>query len=72
MNDRELAKNVARRLAIIRHAQEVSHSIAMTCRYYGISRECYYKWFNRFQQFGQDGLRDELSSLRALETGDQD
>ena len=38
MTERELAKNAARRLAIIRHAEEVTGNVAMTCRYYGISR----------------------------------
>jgi len=36
VTERELAKNAARRLAIIRHAEEVTGSVAKTCRYYGI------------------------------------
>ena len=39
MTDKELDKNAARRLAIIRHAQEVTGNVALTCRYYGISRQ---------------------------------
>ena len=42
MVEKELTKRAARWLAIIRHAEEVSGSVAMTCRYYGISRACYY------------------------------
>ncbi len=38
MTNKELDKNAASRLAIIHHAQEVSGNVAMTCRYYGISR----------------------------------
>ncbi|WP_327328053.1 hypothetical protein OG735_40160 [Streptomyces sp. NBC_01210] len=28
-------------LAVLRHVKEVSGSVAATCRYYGISRQCY-------------------------------
>jgi transposase len=45
-------------LAIIRHAQEVSGSIAKTCRYYGISRQCFYRWLHRYQEHGLEGLMD--------------
>jgi transposase InsO family protein len=58
LTEREVSRNAARRLAIIRHAQEVSRNIALTCRYYGISRACYYRWFRRFEEFGLDGLRE--------------
>jgi transposase len=30
----------------------------LTCRYYGISRQCFYKWRQRYEQHGLDGLRD--------------
>ena len=45
MTERELARGAARRLAIIRHAQEVTGNVSLTCRYYGITRQCYYVWF---------------------------
>lgn len=38
MTKQELDKNAARRLAIIRHAQEVTWNVALTCQYHGISR----------------------------------
>jgi hypothetical protein len=41
VTERELTRNAARRLAIIRHAQEISGNVALTCRYYGITRQCY-------------------------------
>jgi hypothetical protein len=42
MSDPQLPREVRRRLAIIRHAQEVTGNVALTCRYYGISRQwCY-------------------------------
>ena len=61
MTERELARGAARRLAIIRHVQEVTGNVALTCRYYGISRQCYYVWFRRYEEFGVERLRDRSS-----------
>jgi transposase-like protein len=58
VTEKELDKNAARRLAIIRHAQEVSGNVALTCRYYGISRQVFYTWLRRYQADGVAGLRD--------------
>ena len=58
MTERELTRNAARRLAILRHAQEVTGNVAQTCRYYGVSRAIYYRWLRRYEQLGVDGLRD--------------
>ena len=58
MTDKELDKNAARRLAIIRHAEEVTGNVALTCRYYGISRTVFYRWLRRYQADGLAGLRD--------------
>jgi transposase InsO family protein len=52
-----LDREARRRLAIIRHVEEVSGNVAMTCRYYGISRQAYYVWYRRYQADGIDGLR---------------
>ena len=49
MNERKLDKNAARRPAIIRHAREVTGNVAMTCRYYGISRQVFYVWYRRYE-----------------------
>jgi transposase-like protein len=57
-DERELARAAAHRLAIIRHAQEVTGNVALTCRYYGISRHTYYNWFRRYEEQGIEGLRD--------------
>jgi transposase InsO family protein len=58
MTERELARGAARRLAIIRHAQEVTGNVSATCRYYGITRQTFYIWLRRYEQYGPDGLRD--------------
>jgi hypothetical protein len=44
VTERELARAAPRRLAIIRHAHEVSGNVALTCRDFGISRTLYYTW----------------------------
>ena len=58
-DDREGARQDRRTpLAIIRHAEEVTGSVARTCRAYGISRSTYYKWLRRYEELGIEGLRD--------------
>jgi len=49
---------VRRKLAVLRHVDEVTGNVAMTCRYFGISRQLYYTWLRRYQDEGLDGLRD--------------
>ena len=44
MSEPQLPQQVRRRLAIIQHAEQVTGNVAMTCRYYGISRQVYYRW----------------------------
>jgi transposase-like protein len=61
MTDRELERRANRRLAVLRHVEEVSGNVAATCRYYGISRQCYYGWLRRYEANGLDGLKDRSS-----------
>lgn len=58
MTERERTRKAAWRLAIIRHAQEVTGNVAFTCRHYGIPRPSYYKWLRRYEELGEEGLRD--------------
>jgi transposase InsO family protein len=60
-SERELERRAARRLAVLRHAEEVSGSVAATCRYYGISRNTFYKWQRRYEAEGLEGLKDRSS-----------
>ncbi|MEU1106617.1 IS481 family transposase [Streptomyces tibetensis] len=62
MTERELARRARHRLAVLRHAEEVSGNIAVTCRYYGISRQCFYTWRRRYEAEGLDGLKDRSSA----------
>jgi hypothetical protein len=61
MTEIEQQRKVRHRLAVLRHAQEVTGSVSKTCRYYGISRPTFYKWLHRYEAHGEDGLRDGSS-----------
>jgi transposase len=61
MSERELERRAQRRLAVPLHVEEVGGNVAATCRYYGISRQCYYGWLRRYQADGLDGLKDRSS-----------
>lgn len=52
---------VHRRVGWFRHVDEVTHNVAKTCRYFGISRQTYYRWFRRYGNLGEAGLRDGSS-----------
>ena len=58
MTERELSRGAARRLAILRHAEEVTGDVSLTCRYFGITRQTYYIWLRRYEQLGPEGLRE--------------
>jgi transposase-like protein len=58
VSERELERQAKHRLEIIHHAREVTGNVALTYRYYGISRQTYYSWVRRYEEFGLDGLRD--------------
>jgi transposase InsO family protein len=61
MTERELDRRAAHRLAVIRHAREVTGNVSKTCRYYGITRQAYYKWLRRYEAGGVAALRDGSS-----------
>ena len=57
MSDPLLDREVRRRLAVLRHVEEETGNVAMTCRYFGISRQLYYRWLRRYEVEGLEGLR---------------
>ncbi len=59
MSEKEIVRLQQWRLGIIRHALEVTKNVAKTCRYYGISRAAFYRWYERYQKEGKTGLRDK-------------
>ena len=52
MSTPPLDRDGKRRLAMIRHVEEVTGNVAMTCRYFGISRQSYYRMYRRYQAQG--------------------
>ncbi|MFF7359473.1 helix-turn-helix domain-containing protein [Streptomyces sp. NPDC008125] len=52
-------REAKRRLAVIRHVEEVTGNVAMSCRHFGISRQAYYIWYRRCQAEGVEGLRTQ-------------
>jgi hypothetical protein len=61
VTERGLTRNAARRLASIRHAQEIRGNVALTCRYYCVTGQCYYVWLLGYEELGVAGLRDRSS-----------
>jgi transposase InsO family protein len=61
MTEIEQQRKIRHRLAVLRHYQELTGNVAKTCRYYGISRPTFYKWLHRYQEHGEQGLRDGSS-----------
>lgn len=58
MQEQDLLRNQRKRLAMLRHYEEVTGNVAKTCRYYGICRMTFYKWQHRYQELGLEGLKD--------------
>jgi transposase InsO family protein len=59
---KDLLRRANRRLSVLRHAEEVSGNVAATCRYYGISRNVFYRWKRRHEDEGIEGLKDRSSA----------
>ena len=49
--------DIRRKMKVLQHARECGN-VARTCRYFGISRQCYYNWLHAFERRGEDGLVD--------------
>lgn len=59
MSEKEIIRLQKWRLGVLRHVGKLTHSVAKTCRYYGIGRTAYYEWLKRYQEEGEEGLRDK-------------
>jgi transposase-like protein len=72
MVNHDRIRNQKWRLGFLRHFEEVTHNVSKTCRYFGISRNAFYKWQRRYVELGEAGLLDcsrcQLHSLRATNT----
>jgi len=58
MKKTERQRLVNWRMKVIRHAAETTHNVSKTCRYFGISRPTFYKWFSRYEAHGEASLCD--------------
>ena len=58
MNSQAIERQIHHRLAILRHAEEVSKNVAATCRHLGITRQTFYKWERRLKLEGEAGLQE--------------
>src|SRR6266540_2614359 len=61
VNERDQQRKIRHRLAVLRHAEEVTGNVSATGRSHGISRPTFYKWLHRFEELGEEGLRDGSS-----------
>ena len=61
MNEQDQLRKIRHRIAVLRHAAEVTGNVAETCRYYGISRPTFYRWLHQWEELGEAGLRDTSS-----------
>ena len=58
MTKAEQARLLGWRLKVLRRASEYSRNVARTCRHFGLSRQAFYKWKKRYEEFGEAGLCD--------------
>ena len=61
MTEIEQQRKIRHRLAVLRHAQEVTGSVSKTCRYYGISRPTFSEGGRR-QRLERGGRRTGAAS----------
>jgi len=59
--ERGVVRRAKHKLAALRQVDEVSGSVAATCRYDGITRTCFNKWRRRYDEEGFEGLKDRSS-----------
>lgn len=50
-------RDIRRKLKVLEYARDCGN-IAKACRYFGISRQCYYNWLHAFEREGEAGLVD--------------
>lgn len=53
-----LDRRARTRLRWIEHYEQVTRKVAPTCRYFGITRTTFYRWYHRYMSLGAEGLKD--------------
>lgn len=66
--DRKALSDIARKKRVFAYAEQVGN-IAKSCRYFGISRETFYKWKKQYALMGDEGL---CTGLRRWRYGDDE
>ena len=58
-------RNIKRKLPVLVHAKETGN-VSKTCRYYGISRQIFYKWKRVYSRFDKQALINSEPFLENL------
>ena len=48
-------RDISRKIRVLQYAQQIEN-ISKPCRYFGISRQCFYDWEKAYQLYGEKGL----------------
>jgi len=59
--------NIKLRLSWFKYHKKTKN-IAKTCRYFGISRQTYYKWLKRYIKYGKNGLINQSKSPKHIKS----
>jgi transposase-like protein len=68
VTEQQLLRMAKRRPAILRHAEETTGNVALSCRYHGISRQASYTWRRRYEQHGLEGFGTAPTAPRSAPT----
>jgi transposase len=69
--EQDISKEAVRRLKWMDHHAKTDNA-AFTCRYFGISESCFWKWKNRFDRIGIRGLESRSRKPRNVRTPETD
>jgi transposase-like protein len=64
MTKAEQERLKAWRSKVLKQAGEGARNVARVCRYFGISRQAFYRWKRRFEEDGEVGLCDRPRTPR--------
>ena len=53
--NKQAQRDIRKKLRIFAYAEEIKN-VSKACRYFGISREAFYKWKRSYQEKGEKGL----------------
>ena len=59
-------RDIRRKIAVLDHA-EVTGNVSKTCRYFGVSRDSFYRWKRQYQEQGREALVNNKPGCRSGE-----